>query len=63
MRPFDAMLEHTSFLLGEVPVQLDFALFGTLGNLTFRDYNPLPPLDRLRRWFHRMSEFRFETGA
>ena len=61
LTPFDAMLEHSPFVLGNVPVQVDFSLFGTLGNLTFRDYNPFPPLDHLRRWYQRMSEFRFGT--
>jgi glutathione S-transferase len=61
MTPFDAMLDHTPFLLGDAPVQIDFALFGVLGNLTYRNYNPFPPLDRLRDWHSRMSGFRFDA--
>jgi glutathione S-transferase len=59
MAPFDARLEHSAFVLGDAPVYIDFLLFGVLGNLTFRDYNPLPPLAHLRRWHENMKAFRF----
>jgi glutathione S-transferase len=59
MAPFDSMLAHSAFLLGDAPVYVDFLLFGVLGNLAFRGYNPLPPLDHLRRWHAEMTGYRF----
>jgi glutathione S-transferase len=61
-RPFDAMLAHHSFLLGDQPVYTDFALFGVLANLTFNDWNPLPPLPALAAWYKRMASFRFSAN-
>jgi len=58
--PYDLTLRHSPFLFGETPLYADFALFGVLGNLTYRDYNPLPKeLDALGFWFARMKTFRF----
>ncbi|MFZ4683026.1 MAG: glutathione S-transferase family protein [Terrimicrobiaceae bacterium] len=60
LEPYDLTLRHSPFLFGETPVYADFALFGILGNLTYRDYNPLPNgLDALGQWFARMQTFRF----
>ncbi len=59
LTPLDLMLQQTPFLLGDAPVFSDFALFGILGNLTYRDYNQLPPgLTALARWHARMSSAR-----
>ena len=58
--PFDQMLLDQPFLLGSEPVYTDFALYGVLANMTFNDWNPLPPgLPRLADWFARMQPFRF----
>ena len=60
LEPFELMLQERSFLLGTSPVFTDFALFGILGNLTFRGYNKIPsPLVRLAAWFERLSVFRY----
>jgi glutathione S-transferase len=59
LRPYDQTLAHRPFLLGEAPVYADFALYGVLANLTYADWNPLPPLPALRAWFGRFREFRF----
>lgn len=61
LEPFDLMLRHKPFLLGEAPVFSDFALFGILGNLTYRGYNELPPTQKsLAAWRDRMREFHFD---
>lgn len=60
LEPFDLMLQEREFLLGTSPVFADFALFGILGNLTFRGYNKIPgPLLHLARWFERLRAFRY----
>lgn len=38
---FEVTLRHSPFLFGDQPVYSDFLLFGVLGNLTYRDANPL----------------------
>jgi glutathione S-transferase len=38
---FETTLHHSPFLFGDTPVYADFALFGVIGNLTFRDWNRL----------------------
>lgn len=43
LKPLDRMLAHTPFLTGDVPVYADFLLEGMLGNLTYRNYNSIPP--------------------
>lgn len=60
LEPFDLMLEGRDFLLGPAPVFTDFALYGILGNLTYRGYNRIPAsLVRLAAWFERLGGFRF----
>ena len=52
LSPFDLTLAHTPFLFGDTPIFSDFALFGILGNLTYREYNSVPaPLTNLAGWF------------
>lgn len=60
LSPFDINLASRSFLFGDVPAFSDFALFGVLGNLTYRNYNTIPDsLPRLGGWFERMQTFKF----
>jgi glutathione S-transferase len=57
---FETTLRHSPFLFGDAPVYADFALFGILGNLTFRGYNELSPTQpALRKWSSAMAAFRF----
>lgn len=60
LAPFDATLRHRPFLFGDAPVYADFALYGVLGNLTYRAINSLPASQLfLADWFGRMKAFRF----
>lgn len=60
LEPFDLMLQSRPFLLGPAPVFTDFALFGILGNLTYRAYNEIPRhLARLATWFARVGAYKF----
>lgn len=56
--PYESLLKHTPFLTGDMPVYADFLLHGILSNLTFQDWNPLPPLPYLQTWFARTGSFR-----
>ncbi len=63
LSPFDINLASRPYLLGATPLFGDFALFGVLGNLTYRNYNRIPDsLPNLRGWFERMRTFTFEPG-
>jgi len=60
LSPFDQIFRHTEFIFGSAPVYSDFLLFGIIGNLTYRNYNPIPPrLKALIKWEKRMRAFRF----
>jgi glutathione S-transferase len=64
LSPFELALTRKAFLFGETPIFSDFALFGVLGNLTYRNYNALPAsLAKLADWFERMQGFKYEGGA
>lgn len=64
LSPFDIALAGRSFLFGEGPVFSDFALFGVLGNLTYRNYNTIPDsLTRLSGWFEKMRSFKFDAAT
>lgn len=57
---FDRTLRHRPFLLGEVPQYVDFALFGVIGNYTYRGYNELSSdHTSLSDWRERLVNFRF----
>ncbi len=60
LRPFDSMAAHSPYLLGAEPVWADFLLWGILGNLTWRNWNPFPPLPDLGRWHARLATYRFD---
>ena len=58
--PFELMLAHSPFLLGEVPVYVDFALFGILENLVYREWVEIPKeLIRIKEWRDMLRRFRY----
>jgi glutathione S-transferase len=57
---FETTLRHSPFLLGDVPVYADFALFGVIGNATWNGWNKLSPKRTgLAAWRKRLAAFRF----
>jgi glutathione S-transferase len=62
LAPFEQMLAHSKFLLGECPLFVDFDLFGMLENFLFSGHYSLPkPLPHLRAWHRRMKTIRLEN--
>lgn len=62
--PFEEMLLHRPFLLGERPVFVDFDLLGMLGNFLFSGHYRLPKAhDRLCTWYTRMNQINFKSLA
>lgn len=60
LEPYELTLQQKPFLFGDTPIYSDFALFGILGNLTYRNYNKLPEgYKALAEWEARMKTFRF----
>ncbi|MGK0185253.1 MAG: glutathione S-transferase [Verrucomicrobiales bacterium] len=58
---FETTLQHSSFVLGERPYYVDFALYGVLGNYLYRDYNSLPAdFTGIQTWMERLEQFRFD---
>ncbi len=59
--PFEQMLEHREFLLGDRPCFVDFDLFGMLGNFLYSGHYQLPKAHpRLKQWHNRLSVLKFE---
>ena len=59
LEPIDRRLGAASFLLGNDPVFADFALYGVLGNYTYKGWNHLPArMKDLRGWYDRMTHWR-----
>lgn len=57
--PFEEMLAHQSFLLGEQPLFVDFDLFGMLENFLFSGHYELPVAhSRIREWHRRMGKLK-----
>ncbi len=57
--PFEQMLAHQPFLLGEHPRFVDFDLFGMVENFLFSGHYQLPKsLPHLRRWHRRLKTVR-----
>ncbi len=57
--PFEQMLQHSKFLLGEHPLFTDFELFGILENFLFTGHYALPKSQlHLRAWHARMKRVR-----
>lgn len=57
LTPFDQMVSQSAFLTGDQPIYADFLLWGILGNLTWKEWNPFPPLPALQDWHTRMSGY------
>ena len=59
LAPFEQMLAHSEFLLGERPLFVDFDLFGMLENFLYSGHYPLPkPLPNLRAWHRCLKTIR-----
>lgn len=57
---FESILAGSDYLFGDTPVYADFALFGIVGNLTYRGFNELgPEQDNLKQWYYRLAAFRY----
>ena len=57
--PFEEMLLHRPFLLGDRPRFVDFDLYGMLGNFLYSGHYRLPRAhNRIRQWWQRMSHLR-----
>jgi glutathione S-transferase len=64
LSPFDLALTNKPYLFDDKPIFSDFALFGVLGNLTYRQYNSLPASQKnLADWFERMRTFHYEPDS
>jgi len=60
--PFEEMLMHKSFLLGERPRFVDFDLYGILGNYLYSGHYRLPAAHtRLKNWHRRMTQVQVKS--
>lgn len=60
LKPYDLILKERPYLFGKTPLYTDFALYGVLGNMTYKDHVAIPTsLPALMEWFGRMKSFRF----
>lgn len=58
--PYENILQHSTFLLGDKPVYSDYLLAGILGNVTFHGHVSLPEsLPLLAEFLGRMEKLRF----
>jgi glutathione S-transferase len=61
--PFEQMLNHKTFLLGEQPRFLDFDLWGMLANFLYSGHYSLPVVrPEIKKWFGRMTKLKY-AGA
>ena len=57
--PFEEMLAHQSFLLGEQPMFVDFDLVGMLENFLYSGHYELPARhSRIKDWYRRMARLK-----
>jgi glutathione S-transferase len=57
--PYEQMLAHSPYLLGQRPLFVDFDLFGMLENFLYSGHHALPkPHTHLRDWHRRMKTVR-----
>ena len=62
LQPFEAMLAHGNFLLGDTPRFVDFCLLGMLENFLFSGHYQLPARHKqLQRWHRRMAKLKIKT--
>jgi glutathione S-transferase len=62
--PFEEMLMHQPFLLGNRVRFVDFDLYGMLENLLYSGHYRLPAAhNQLKRWHRRMSDIQCEKSA
>jgi glutathione S-transferase len=61
--PYEEMLMHSAFLLGDRPRFVDFDLYGMLGNFLYSGHYRLPrPHNNIQRWYRRMSDLKFKSA-
>ena len=61
--PFEEMVLHQPFLLGDTPRFVDFDLYGMLGNFLYSGHYRLPVAhNKLRQWHRRMSQVKFKKA-
>ena len=61
--PFEEMLAHNPFLLGEEPRFVDFDLFGMLENFLYSGHYELPAAHpHLKEWHQRMAELKIQKA-
>ncbi len=59
LTPFEEMLMHHDFLLGEQPRFVDFDLFGMLGDFLYTGHYRLPAAhNQIRGWHRRMTQLK-----
>ncbi len=64
LMPFEEMLLHKPYLLGDRPRFVDFDLFGMLGNFLYSGHYRLPAKhDRLKAWHRRMTRIELKSFA
>ena len=57
--PFEEMLMHKAFLLGDQPRFVDFALWGMLANFLYTRHNQLPAAHpQIQQWYRRVTELK-----
>lgn len=62
--PFEEMLLHRQFLLGDRPHFIDFDLAGMLGNFLYSGHYRLPAVhSRLQKWHQRMAHLHSEKST
>jgi glutathione S-transferase len=63
LRPFEEMLAHQPFLLGDHPRFVDFDLFGMLGNFLYTGHHKLPAAHgQIRLWYRRMTVLKLQKN-
>lgn len=55
LKPIDAMLATSPFILGDRPLFSNYYLYGVLGNDLFNGKTGLPNLKSFRRWHHAIT--------
>ena len=62
--PFEQMIAHKRFLLGQTPCFVDFDLWGMLTNFLYSGHYNLPAsLPEIKKWYGRMSHLKVSEVA